>query len=114
LGYLDVRDAHETLALFMVRDMPDGDAFESTIGRLVEDAACGLPSSSLVRAYGEMVDVLWKDGRCDAAIRLEMLWNRLAARCGLTLLCGYAMDNFVKEAHGKPWKVLVSHFSLSH
>jgi hypothetical protein len=97
LGHLDVRDAQETLALFMVRDMPDPDAFESTIGRLVADAARGLPRSSLVRAYGEMVDVLWKDGRCDAAIRLEMLWNRLAARSGLALLCGYAMGHFYKQ-----------------
>jgi hypothetical protein len=97
LGHLDVRDAEETLAWFMVRGLPDADAFESTIGRLVEDAACDPRSSAPVRAYGEMVDVLWKDGRYDAAIRLEMLWNKLAARCGLTLLCGYAMGHFYKK-----------------
>jgi hypothetical protein len=51
----------------------------------------------MIRAYGEMVDVLWKDGKPDAAIRLEMLWNRLAAKYGFALLCGYAMGSFYKQ-----------------
>lgn len=97
LGHLDVRDAQKTLSLFMVGDMPDADAFESSVGSLVASAANGLPRSGLVRAYGEMVDVLWHEGRCDAAIRLEMLWNKLAARFGLALLCGYAMHHFYRQ-----------------
>jgi hypothetical protein len=101
LGHLDVRDAQETLSLFMVGDMPDANAFESTVGRLIGNAARGRPRYALVRAYGEMVDVLWKDGRCDAAIRLEVLWNKLAARFGLALLCGYAMGHFYKKETSK-------------
>ena len=64
---------------------------------LLEKAARGRPHCT-VRAYGEMVDVLWKDGATAAAIRLEMLWNELAGRHSLSLLCGYAMGNFYKEA----------------
>jgi hypothetical protein len=97
VGQLEVLDAEKTLSLFMVGDMPNAVAFESTVGRTIVNAARGRPSSTLVRAYGEMVDVLWKDGRCDAAIRLEILWNKLAARHGLALLCGYAMGHFYKE-----------------
>ena len=52
----------------------------------------------IVRAYGEMVDVLWKQGREDAAIRLEILWNKLAHTYGFALLCGYSMGNFYKQA----------------
>jgi hypothetical protein len=33
-----------------------------------------------------------------AAIRLEMLWNRLANTHDFSLLCGYAMGNFYKDA----------------
>jgi hypothetical protein len=45
-----------------------------------------------------MVDVLWKDSMSSAAIRLEMLWNRLANTHDFSLLCGYAMRNFYKDA----------------
>jgi len=45
-----------------------------------------------------MVDVLWKQGRTEAAIRLELLWNGLAARFRFALLCGYSMGNFYKQA----------------
>jgi hypothetical protein len=49
-----------------------------------------------IRAYGEMVDLLWKDG-CEAtAIRLETLWNQLARTCDFELLCGYSIGNFYK------------------
>ena len=54
----------------------------------------------MVRAYGEMVDVLWKDGQTLAALRLEELWNDLADRHSFSLLCGYTMGHFYKEAHG--------------
>ena len=45
-----------------------------------------------------MVDLLWKDGLEDAAIRLETLWNQLANTEDFKLLCGYAMGNFYKGA----------------
>jgi hypothetical protein len=50
-----------------------------------------------IRAYGEMVDVLWKAGQTDAAITLEMLWNSLASKHPFSLLCGYAMGQFYKQ-----------------
>ena len=45
-----------------------------------------------------MVDILWQQGHTDAAIRLEVLWNKLATRFGLALLCGYAMGSACKPA----------------
>lgn len=44
-------------------------------------------------------DVLWKEGRDVAAIQIEMLWNTLARSRKFSLLCGYAMGNFYKDAH---------------
>jgi PAS domain-containing protein len=58
----------------------------------------------VVQAYGEMVDVLWRDDECDAAIRLEELWNELAATHRFDLFCGYAMNGFSKEAHQSQFK----------
>jgi len=46
-----------------------------------------------------MVDVLWKSGQKEAAIRLEILWNQLANTQAFSLLCGYAMGHFYKDAN---------------
>ncbi len=97
LGELVVLDAHRTLALFMVGDEPDPVRFEATVGRAIGELLKGRPNRTLIRAYGEMVDVLWKDGREEAAIQLELLWNGLAGRYGFALLCGYAMGSFFKQ-----------------
>ena len=45
-----------------------------------------------------MVDVLWKQGLTESAIKLEILWNKLALKYRFALLCGYAMGNFYKQA----------------
>jgi KaiC/GvpD/RAD55 family RecA-like ATPase len=100
IGSLIVLDAQQTLDLFMVRGMPDQHRFDESVGTLIAKVIAGREDKVLIRAYGEMVDVLWKDGKADAAIRLEMLWNRLAQRHGFALLCGYAMGNFYKETKG--------------
>ncbi len=47
-----------------------------------------------------MVDILWKGGNPEGAIRLEDLWNELAAINALSLLCGYSMANFAGDTHG--------------
>jgi hypothetical protein len=96
-GTLVVLDATEVLSLFMVNGMPDAHKFDTHVGALVTNLLRDRPAHTMIRAYGEMVDVLWKDGKPDAAIRLEMLWNKLAAHHGFALLCGYAMGNFYKE-----------------
>ena len=96
-GDLIVLDAEETLAQFMRDDVPSADAFESTVGDLIRRLLVKRAKPTLIRAYGEMVDVLWKDGKPDAAIRLEILWNLLADRFGFALLCGYSMGHFYKQ-----------------
>ena len=89
-------DAEETLGLFMVDGQPDRDMFEANVGRMIEQALAGRTRVT-VRAYGEMVNILWKCGQSEAAINLELLWNRLAAKYNFALLCGYAMGCFYKQ-----------------
>jgi KaiC/GvpD/RAD55 family RecA-like ATPase len=100
MGSLIVLDARQTLDLFMENGMPDRERFEASVGKLIAEVLEGREDRILIRAYGEMVDVLWKEGKSNAAIRLEMLWNRLAQRYGFALLCGYSMGNFYKETKG--------------
>ena len=95
-GDLLMLDAEDTLGLFMVDGMPDRELFEQSVGKIVQQTLTGRPG--VMRAYGEMVDVLWKQGQTDAAIALEILWNRLAHKHDFALLCGYAMGSFYKQS----------------
>jgi len=71
--------------------------FGKVMHPLLEDLCQGRPGR-IIHVYGEMVDVLWRRGDTRAAIQLEMLWNDLANRHDFSLLCGYAMGNFYKDA----------------
>lgn len=96
LGDLVMLDAEETLGTFMGEDMPVGSLFRRSLGDVIVQTLRGRERAT-VRAYGEMVDVLWKQGRPEAAIRLEVLWNNLADTHAFSLLCGYAIGNFYKQ-----------------
>jgi hypothetical protein len=90
-------DARETLATFMLNSIPNAGAFHHHMGLLIEQVLRNRENTTL-RIYGEMVDVLWKHGREEDAIRVETLWNELANTHAFKLLCGYAMGNFYKGA----------------
>jgi hypothetical protein len=94
-GDLRFLDAEKTLATFMKQGMPDPDAFQRSVGGVLARAADGRPQAH-VRAYGEMVDWLWKSGATAAAIRLEVLWNELGESRAFSLLCAYSMGSFYK------------------
>jgi signal transduction histidine kinase len=55
-------------------------------------------------AFGEMVALLWAEGKCEAALRLEQLWNELARRHTFSLRCGYPMGCFGAETHDALFK----------
>jgi hypothetical protein len=92
-GLLTCRDADETLNALMVDALPSAERFEATVGTLLEDVAARFPGAT-IRAFGEMVDLLWRRGEEQAAIALENLWNELARQRPFALLCGYRLDIF--------------------
>ena len=96
-GALVLLDADETLETFIVGGQPDADLFEQHVGSVIAKMLAGR-GEPVVRAYGEMVDVLWKGGQREAAIQLETYWNKLAHRYNFALLCGYAMGHFYKQS----------------
>ncbi len=95
-GELQLFDARKMLAAFMVNGMPDPLLFRSNVGDVIE-RICGNRQPCPIRAYGEMVDLLWQEGNENGAIRLEILWNQLASTYEFSLLCGYAVGHFYKE-----------------
>jgi signal transduction histidine kinase/ActR/RegA family two-component response regulator len=49
-----------------------------------------------------MVSLLWADGKCDEAIRLEGFWNRLQEVQPFLLFCGYPLSSFASHAQAQP------------
>jgi signal transduction histidine kinase len=96
-GQLTLVDARDTLAKFMIDDMPDPDLFRDVLERLILKATGDSPAPTQIRAFGEMVDLLWREGNAKAAIRLEELWNEASDRHEFSLLCAYVMGNFYTE-----------------
>jgi hypothetical protein len=95
-GQLVLLDAEATLARFMTAGQPDWNLFESTIKAAINDLQ-SQPRQAGLRAYGEMVGVLWNAGKYAAAIRLEQFWNRLLGSHSFNLFCAYPIDVFSSE-----------------
>lgn len=79
-------DAEEALSEFMVDGHPDPARFDASMGSLVRSTTAG---GQKLRAYGEMVAVLWDAGQVNASIELEELWNDLLGRTTFSLYCAY-------------------------
>ncbi|WP_426755740.1 ATP-binding protein [Myxococcus sp. Y35] len=103
-GQLTLLDARETLARFMMDGRLDWEAFREVVGTLIERSLAVARPGAQVRAYGEMVDVLCQDGKPDAAVELESMWNDLAVLYPMSLLCTYAIGHFGQAAHSRPFQ----------
>ena len=94
---LHMLDAQATLASFMVDGMPQWTAFRRACGGAIAEMRLSYPT---VRAYGEMVDILWQRGERHAAIRVEEFWNELGRLQTFSLFCAYAIDPLQADSYG--------------
>jgi signal transduction histidine kinase/ActR/RegA family two-component response regulator len=92
-------DATETLSKFMVDGQPDLGRFNQVVGNIVARAAT---DKRRVRAFGEMVALLWAEGNQAGAIRLEEFWNDLQKTHAFSLFCAYEMSGFGGEQFIEP------------
>jgi PAS domain S-box-containing protein len=88
-------DASDTLTKIMVDGWPDAARFKALIGCLLEkaDRPCHRPRPT-VAAFGEMVALLWAEGKAEAALHIEQLWNELAETRNFHLYCAYPAQLF--------------------
>lgn len=98
-GQLHVHEAAATLARLMKGGMPDAGLFSEFIGSALIQARWKYPR---VRAFGEMVDILWQRGHRLAAQHLEELWNEAIRARGFSLFCAYRMDPLHEGTYGGP------------
>ncbi|MGA7731899.1 MAG: ATP-binding protein [Chloroflexia bacterium] len=88
-------DAQETLSKLMPDGQLDEARFIDIIGGVIDRAATAVGGERpRIAAFGEMVALLWAEGRPDAAIQLEQLWNGLASTHSFELLCAYPSSLF--------------------
>ncbi|MGB9179592.1 MAG: ATP-binding protein [Pyrinomonadaceae bacterium] len=92
-------DAAETLSEFMVEGELEPALFSEVIGNIVARAALG---HKRVRIFGEMVALLWTEGKYDSAIRLEGLWNELHQTQSFQLFCAYGMNGLGGAQFAEP------------
>jgi hypothetical protein len=99
-------DAEHTLAQFMVDGWPDDDRFNAVVAKILESPR---REGRRVRAFGEMVALLWADGHKGATVRLEYLWHTLCESQKFSLLCAYPRSGFAKDAAASLHDIFAAH-----
>ncbi len=84
-------DAGILLKMFMRDGEPDKRIFKRVFGELLESLN---PGRNRIRVWGEMVQLLWRDGKKPMALQLEEMWNQLLLQFPFFLFCTYGMDAF--------------------
>lgn len=95
-------DAAEIMEKIMADGHPDAARFADVIGGLITKiASTEEKAGGKIAIFGEIVALLVADGRHEAAIRLEQLWNGLAKAHSFQLHCIYPMGLFPDERDGE-------------
>ena len=90
-------NAEQTLHSFISDDgWPNDEKFYTVIGSLLRRARG--EDERRVRAFGEMVAVLWSRGQNAATVRLEHLWQKLCREEDFSLFCAYPRSGFTDYA----------------
>jgi DcmR-like sensory protein len=89
-------DAESTLRrILSPNGWPDPALFRDLVAKTVDRIIAAVGSDRpRVAAFGEMVALLCASGDYAAAVRLEDLWNELAATYAFSLICAYPMSLF--------------------
>lgn len=104
-------DAEETLSQFMTNGWPDDGRFISLVTSLLNRARA---RGRQVRAFGEMVALLWAQGHNGATVRLEHLWHQLCEECGFSLFCAYPQSGFTQDVEASVREICATHSKVLH
>src|SRR5438552_178320 len=103
-GRYIVLDARELLPRFMVNDSVDERRFTEVIRTaLTQIRDAGPQANRRIAVFGELVALLWAEGKMQEAIRVEKLWNKLAEEHRFFLLCAYPVTGFSDEKDIQPF-----------
>ncbi len=108
--YISV-DAREMLSELMNRGVPDEILFHRCVNRLLDRAG---RSGRRVRAFGELVVLLWNEGLTGQTMHLEYLWHDLCHERKFSLLCSYPNTCFDPNADLSVREVCAAHTRTIH
>jgi DNA-binding NarL/FixJ family response regulator len=95
-------DADDMLSQVMVNDWPDSTRFLKVASDLIMEAAKAAKGKHFrVAACGECASSLIAQGKPEAAIELEHLWDKIARSHYVDILCEYLLGDFQTE-EGSP------------
>jgi hypothetical protein len=95
-----------TLSRFMINGWPDELLFRHLITRLIDRAHM---HKRKVRAFAELVAILWSHGLHEATVRLEDLWNKFCETEGFCLFCAYPKTSFNQVPHDSMMNICGAH-----
>lgn len=99
-------DVDEMLSKFMINKWPDDYLFFELITSLLKRVK---KNNRKVRAFGEMVAVLWQKGFSGATVQLEYLWNMLHENNEFSLFCAYPKIGFTQDINASVEKICSAH-----
>jgi len=88
--WLVVEDA---LSSLMVDDRPDETRFSTLMAPIVAEATARAKAQrTRIAAWGECAPTLWRQGKAEAAVRVEQLWDQMARRHQIETFCAYTTN----------------------
>lgn len=87
-------DVNDVFPQILVNGRLDEAQFNKYVTDLINRAKQG---NRKVRAFGELVAVLWEQGSCGVTVELEHLWHKLYHRLNFTLYCAYPKIGFTQS-----------------
>jgi hypothetical protein len=86
-------DPSDVLSQFMVDNWPDDMLFQNAVGPILVDALRASTSRRPgVLVCGECAPTLLREGKDEAAVRVEQLWDQVAHAHAVDTLCSYLVD----------------------
>lgn len=102
-------DAVRFLPTFLVGGWPDDELFRQAVLALLDRARkTGRP----VRAFGELVAILWSQGHKGATVRLEHMWHELCETEVFSLYCAYPRTGFPQDASESIQEICDAHSAV--
>jgi hypothetical protein len=101
-------DAEETLSKFMVNNWPDEILFNKTVDEILTNCS----PKRKIRAFGEMVALLWAQGHSGATVQLEHLWNKYCEKKTFCLFCAYPHSGFTRNIEDSIQHVCGTHSKM--
>jgi hypothetical protein len=102
-------EAQRVLPKFMVDGWPDEDLFDTFVTSVLKRAG---RDGRRVRAFGELVALLWRQGHAGATVRLEHLWHRMCHDRGFSLFCAYPRIGFTQDADASIHDICAAHSKI--